>query len=180
MTSLGVDAYVGTLNYKNLNPSFQPPQKKQFLTGYFNNIFQQGSNNPQYMEWTNRTTGGSGNSEITPIVFPYKCRLVSSSISWLSNSPIALTGTERCDIAIGTYLPTNNGGVGSNLNWTQVGGLIHQITTADNGTYPRRSAQHDITFNAGDALSVRSVEQGTITLNTDELQLFFCFEEIID
>ncbi len=179
MTSLGKDAYVGKLTYKKLNPFFQPPQKKQFLTGYFNNIFQQGSGNPQYMEWTNKTSGGSGQSEITPMVFPYKCKLVASSISWLSNNTIALTGTERCDIAIGVYLPTNVSGVANDANWSQTA-LIHQITSADNGTFPRRSAQHDITFNKNDALSVRSVENGTITPNTDELQLFFCFEEIIE
>lgn len=180
MTSLGEEAYVGTLTFKELKPFFQPPQKKQFLAGYFQNIFQQGSNTPQYMEWTNKTTGGSGNSEITPMCFPYKCKLVASSISWLSSSTIALTGTERCDIAIGTYDNTGSGGVGNNSNWTQVGALLHQITTADNGTFPRRFATHDITFNSGDALSVRSVEQGTITPNTDELQMCFVFEEIID
>lgn len=179
MTSLGEEAYVGTLTFKELKPFFQPPQKKQFLAGYFNNIFQGASNSPKYMEWTNNTTGGSGQSEITPMVFPYKCKLVSSSISWLSTSPIALTGTERADIAIGTY--TNNaGGVGNNANWSQVGALLHQITTADNGTFPRRFATHDITFDAGDALSVRSVEQGTIIPNTDELQMCFVFEEIIE
>lgn len=181
MTSLGKTAYVGTLNFSKLVPPFDLPRKKLFISGYFNNIYQGSSATPHYMEWTNRTTAGSGNNEITPMVFPFKVKLITSTYCWLSGTAMSLTGVERGDFNIGKYV-AGAGGVGNDTNFTPLGGTIHQFTSADNGTFPKvviDNSAGGYEFNAGEAISIRSIEQGTITPTNSELQVSLVFE-IID
>lgn len=182
MSALGELAYVGKLHFKELSPPFKLPRKKIVFAGYFNNIFSGASNQPIYMEWTNKTAIGGGNF-ITPMTVPFKCELVSTSFTWYSLSAINLTGVERADFRIGTYTNDIAGGVGNPSNFNPDPTLIYQITSSDNGTFPTfvntyPSGTH--VFNAGDAVSIECREQGTITPTDSEMGVCCVFEIIED
>ncbi len=181
MTSLGLEAYVNTLNFKELDPPFELPRKKIFFSGYINNIFSGPSAASKYMEWTNKTAIGGG-EYITPITFPFKVKLITSTYTWLSTSAMLLTGVERCDFFIGNYDPTiAAGGVGNSSNFVIKGTNINTFTSADNNTYPKQvidNSSGGYIFDAGDAIALRSNEQGTITPTNSELQIGLVFEII--
>jgi len=177
MTALGEYAYVKDLYFEKLVPDYQVRGKKIFFAGYFNNIFAGASNQPIHMEWTNKTAIGGGDY-ITPLTFPFKVRLLSSTYCWLSNTAMLLTGSERADFRIGKYV-AGSGGVGNSFNFTAVGGNINQFTSADNNTFPKEVVDNSAggyEFDAGDSISIECREQGTITPTTSELQVGLVFE----
>ncbi len=180
MVSLGEVAYVNKLTFDELIPANDelPKRKRIYLAGYFNNIYSAGSGAVMYMEWTNKTAIGGG-EYITPMTFPFKVKLLTSTYCWLSLTAMLLTGTERGDITIGTYV-AGAGGVSNNGNYTSKG-LIHQFTSADNNTYPKQVVDNSASgyeFAAGDSICVRSQENGTITPTNSELQVGLVFEII--
>ena len=175
MTSLGVDAYVGTLNYKTLKQDGTKHPQTVVLQGHMENLGQAGSGYT-YMEWVSIP---STTNIIPAVVIPYDCKIVKITVVYMADTPIRFTAPTDIitfdigKITDGTALPPTL------TNWNSYTGTTGFLTWSNivnDNTYPRTIAETDIDITAGDCVGVLARESGAINPTTQEIQFLFEIE----
>lgn len=175
MTSLGVDAYVGTLNYKTLKQDGTKHPQTAVLQGHMENLGQAGSGYT-YMEWVSLPS----NSGIIPaVVIPYDCKIVKISVVYMADTPITFSNpADLITFDIGK-INTNTSDPPTLTNWnsyTGTAGFLTWSSAVNNKTYPRTISETDIDITAGDCVGVLARESGAINPTTQEIQFLFEIE----
>lgn len=175
MGSLGVEAYVGTLNYKTLKQDGTQFPQTVVLQGHMENLGFAGSGYT-YMEWVSIP---SISNVIPAMVIPFDCKVKSITIVYMADEPIRfINAGDQILFDIGKITD------GTNLNptlpnwnsYTGTNGFLTWDKTTNDKTYPRMIVPTDISISAGDCVGVLAKEVGTAQPTSQEIQFLFEIE----
>lgn len=171
MTSLGEEAYVGTLYYDQLIQNGNPLKQTVVLAGQFENVFSAGGGT-DYMEWVSNPTPAN---IIPSLTFPFNCILKTFTMIFKSNTPISIPAGDNWKVDIGT-MNANNPTTEANWNSLTAGVGIQTWNDTLDGTYPNTITDLNISITKGQTLGVIGFETGTMTPVNSEVQVMLVFE----
>jgi len=171
MTSLGNEAYVGTLNYKELIKN-APPPKTLILSGQFENVFV-AADGTDFMEWVSNPTP----ADILPsLLIPFGCNIKALTAVYKGNSPLIVAAGATWDIDIGIMTPDLKT-TSLNFNTLTAGEGVMRWDENDDATYPIKVSNIDIPIQAGDTLAVIGREKGVVQPNNIDVQISIVIEK---